>query len=120
MALSDPQSLTINSVANSTPRVGTLGTTSTYQSADGSVKLTVSHSNAKRTRRTVRVDFNKIAPDPLVDANSIRYSMSAYLVVDLPMTGFTGTEAKYIVDALTGWLNASSGANTIKFLGGES
>jgi hypothetical protein len=44
--------------------------------------------------------------------------MSAYIVVDIPVTGFTVTEQKYIVDALTLWLTASSSAKTIQLLGG--
>lgn len=46
--------------------------------------------------------------------------MSAYLVVDTPITGFTVAEAKQIVDALTGYLTASSGAKVTNILGGES
>lgn len=118
--LTDPQSLTINAVATSVPAVTRGNNSSTYQSADGNTKFLVSHNYAKRTRRTVRVDLSKIAADPLISAQSIKYSMSAYLVVDVPVTGYTATEAKYAVDALTAWLTASSGANLIKVLGGES
>lgn len=117
--LADPQSVTINAVASSLPRTIS-GPPSTYQKDDGNVKLMVSHQFGKRTRSTVRLDFRKIAADPLVSAQSIEYGMSAYLVVDRPTTGFTLVEAKQIVDGLTGWLTASSGANTTKVLGGES
>lgn len=118
--LTDPQSVTINSVANSLPAVSRGVGTSSYQKADGTVKLTIAHQTGKRTRRTVRLDFNKIAADPLISAQNIKYSMSAYLVVDIPITGFTITEQQYIVDALTAWLTASSDAHTIAVLGGES
>lgn len=117
--LSDPQSITINAVANSLPRVIN-GPPSSYMKDDGNVTLTVGHQFGKRTRSTVRLDFRKIAADPLVSAQSIEYGMSAYLVVDRPKTGFTLVEAKQIVDGLTAWLTASSGANTTKVLGGES
>jgi hypothetical protein len=46
--------------------------------------------------------------------------MSAYIVADVPVTGFTIVEQKQIVDALVAWLSATSGANTTKMLGGES
>lgn len=118
--LSDPQSVTINAVANSLPATGRGVNTSNYTKDDGTVKLSASHVYGKRTRRVARLDFSKIAADPLVSAQNIKYSMSAYLVVDLPITGFTVVEAKYIVDALTKWLTDSSGANTSKILGGES
>jgi hypothetical protein len=118
--LADPQSVTINAVATSLPAIGRGVDTSAYQKDDGTVKLTVSHNYGKRTRRTARLDFSKIAADPLISAQNIKYSMSAYLVIDLPITGFTNTEAKYIVDALTAYLTASSGAKVTAILGGES
>jgi hypothetical protein len=46
--------------------------------------------------------------------------MSAYIVADVPVTGYTIVEQKQIIDALTAWLTASSGANATKMLGGES
>jgi len=119
MAFADPQSVTINAVANNLPRTQFLDNAGTFASADGNVKLSVSQSYGKRTRRVARLDYRKIAADPLVSATSILYSMSAYLVVDLPVTGFTVTEAKYIVDALTAYLTASTGAKTTQLLGGE-
>jgi hypothetical protein len=46
--------------------------------------------------------------------------MTAYVVVDVPDIGYTVAEAKQIVDALTGYLTASSGARVTQLLGGES
>jgi hypothetical protein len=68
----------------------------------------------------IRVDSQKTAADELVPAVNKPYSMSAYFVVDVPPYGFTPTEAKAVVDGLIGNLTASSEANLIKFLGGES
>lgn len=120
MAFSDPQTVTINSVAQTLPRVGSpINGAGVFQKDDANVKLTFSHQYGKRTRRTARLDFRKIAADPLVSAQNIMYSMSAYLVVDTPITGFTVAEAKQIVDALTAYLTASSGAKTTQLLGGE-
>jgi hypothetical protein len=118
--LADPQSVTINAVANSLPAVGRGVNSSTYQKDDGLVSLAISHTYAKRTRRTVRLNHSKIAADPLVSSQNIKYSMSAYLVIDTPITGYTVAEAKYIVDALTAYLTASSGAKVTSVLGGES
>lgn len=118
--LADPQSVTINSVANSLPAVARGINQSSYQKDDGNVVLSVSHQYGKRTRRTVRLDFSKIAADPLVSAQNIKYSMSTYLVIDTPITGFTVAEAKLVVDGLTAYLTASSGAKVTSVLGGES
>jgi len=118
MAFADPQTVTINAVAKTLPRISY--SPSVYSQDDGNIKVTVQHAAGKaRTRRTVRLDFAKVAADPLIAAQNIRFSMSAYLVVDQPITGFTVAELKQVVDGLTLWLTASSGANTTKFLGGE-
>lgn len=120
MALTDPQSVTINAVAVPLPRVSTGVNQSKYVSNDGLVELTASHSYGKTTRRLLRIDHSKIAPDPMVSDRNIKHSMSAHLVIQVPVTGYTVTEAKQIVDALTGFLTASSGAVVTKLLGGEN
>jgi len=120
MAFADPQSVTINSVANSLPRTSSGPNTGSFTKDDGAVKLTVSHSYGKRVRRTVRLDHTKIAADPLQPSTNARYSMSTYVVVDAPVTGYTNAEIKQIVDALTGYLTASSGARVTQLLGGEN
>lgn len=118
--LADPQTVTINAVAQSLPSTARGVNTSTYTKDDGKVKLTISHAYGKRTRRAVRLDFTKTAADPLISSQNVIYSMSASLIVDTPLTGFSVTEAKQIIDALTGFLTASSDANTIAVLGGQS
>lgn len=120
MAFSDPQSVTINAVAVSLPRTSSGVDAGSFTSNDGTVKLSVSHSYGKRNRRTVRLEHSKIAPDPLISSTNIRHSMTAYIVVDTPVTGYSVTEAKQIVDALTAYLTASSGGNVTKLLGGEN
>jgi hypothetical protein len=120
MALSDPQSLTINAVAVSLPRTSTSGTGSVYTESTGDTKLSIQSSYGKRTRRVARVDRRKTAADPLFPAQNKPYSMSCYIVADVPEVGFTITEQKQIVDALAAWLTASSGANVTKLLGGEN
>ncbi len=118
--LSDPQSVTINAVANSLPRTVAGVNAGAFQKDDGTVKLSLSHTYAKRTRRLVRLDVSKIAADPLISAQNIKYSMSTYLVVDVPVTGYTVAEAKQVIDGFIAYLSASSGAVITKILGGES
>jgi hypothetical protein len=120
MAFTDPQTVTINAVAQTLPRISSGINAGTFQKDDGNVKLGVSHAYGKRTRRTIRLDHRKIAPDPLVSAQNIEYSMSVYVVIDVPVTGYTITEQKQIVDALTAYLTASSGARVTQLLGGEN
>lgn len=119
MAFADPQTVTINAVANTLPRTGSGPSQGQFQNSDGTVKLTISHASGKRNRRTVRIDYSKIAADPLT-AENVEFSMSTYVVVDTPLRGLSVTEQKQIVDALTAWLTASSGGNVTKLLGSES
>jgi len=119
--LSDPQSVTINAVATSLPGTSRGSNASTYTKDDGNVKLSISHTyTSKRNRRMVRLDQRKIAADPLISAQNIEYKLGVYLVIDEPVTGFTVTERQYLVQALADWLKASTNANTIAVLGGQS
>lgn len=120
MAYADPQSVTINAVANSLPRVGSGVNTGSFSKDDGTVKLAVTHLYGKRNRRTARLEHSKIAPDPLISSTNIIYGMTAFLTVDVPKTGYTVAEAKQVVDGLVAWLTASSGANVTRLLGGEN
>jgi hypothetical protein len=120
MALSDPQSVTINSVAISLPRTSNGVNSGTYQSGDGLVKETVSHQYGKRNRHLVRLDHSKIAADPFQGTVNAKYSMAAYVVFDVPPVGYTVAEAKQVIDGLFAQLNASSGALITKVLGGEN
>lgn len=120
MAFADPQSVTINSVATSLPRTGSGESTGNFTSADGAVKLTVSHQYGKRTRRQYRLTQTKTAADALIPSQNVVLNMSAYLVVDHPKNGFTVTEQAYLVAALAAELAESSGARVTQLLGGES
>jgi len=120
MALNDPQSITISGTAVSLPRTSSGVNQGTFSASDGTVVETVSHQYGKRTRRLVRVDHSKIAPDPLISDRNIKHSLSAYLVVDAPITGYTVTEAKDVVKGLVTQLTASSDAVLVKFLDGEN
>lgn len=119
MAFADPQSVTINAVAQSMPRISSGPNSGSFQKDDGSVRLSVSHQLGKRNRRQLRLDHKKIAPDVFTSDNK-EYSFSVYVVVDTPITGYTIAEQKQIVDALTGYLTASSGARVTQLLGGEN
>lgn len=120
MALSDPQSVTINAVAIPLPRTSSGVNAGIYTSNDGNVKLSATHQYGKRNRHFIRIDHSKIAPDPLISAQNIKYSMSNYMVIDVPVTGYSVTEAKQVVDGFIAALTASSGSLVTKLLGGEN
>jgi hypothetical protein len=120
--LADPQSITINAVANSLPRLSTGTNTSVYQKDDGTIKLTITHTYQKtKNRRLVKFEQKKISSDPLVTAQNAEYRQVAYIVMESPVTiGFTVAEQKDFVVGMADWLKASTNANTIAVIGGQS
>lgn len=113
----DPQSITVNAVAQSLPAIERNGNDSTYQKDDGTYQLVIGRQYGKRKRFTVRINTNKIAADPLSSANNLVYSASAYLVVDAPTIGYTNAELRDFALALTSW---ATSANLLRVLGGET
>lgn len=100
MALSDPQTVTIDSTPYTCNRVETEKTRSVYQTSDENLKLTVSHQETKtRTRRMVRLDQRVIAEDPLTAVNEYK-GLGIYLVIDEPEFGFDDTDIANVVAGL--------------------
>lgn len=121
MAFADPQSVTVNAVTETLPRISSGVNSGVFQKDDTTLKLSVSHNYAKgRARRMIRLDHAKIAADPLMASVNVRLNGAVYLVCDFPQVGYTVAEAKQIVDALTAYLTASSGARATQLLGGEN
>lgn len=116
MAFTDPQEITVNTVAKSMPLVQADGTQSLYSMPDETFKMRISHQDSKgRTRRMVRVDQRVVAADPLTSVNEYK-TLGVYLVIDEPEYGFTDTQIDYVVQALSAWL---SSGNVAKMCGGE-
>lgn len=112
----DPQSITIDAVANSMPKINSQATKSIYKTADGTLQLTLSHQATKgRTRRMARVDKVVVAADPLSAVNSYQ-TAAVYVVFDTPDVGFTADNIDDIVQGFKTWLST---ANVTKILGGE-
>jgi hypothetical protein len=119
--LSDPQSVKPTGGSSvSLPTTGRGIDKSIYTSADGNTVLTISHTLKSRRRYQARLDFSKIAADPLISAQNIKYSLSAYLVIDVPVTGFTTAEAMAQVGGLLAYLSASTNAKVTSILGNET
>lgn len=117
MAFADPQSITVNAIAQSLARVKSDGYRSEYAKADDTFRLTISHQESKsgRIRRMARVDHKVVAADPLSSENEYK-STGVYLVIDQPEFGFSDAEIDYDVQALCDWLTT---ANVTKMLGNE-
>lgn len=120
MAFSDPQTVTINAVANSLARVAQ-DPTGVFLTSDGLMKLSVGQSTSKggRNRRLLRFDHSKVAADPFNSTLNAKYSMAVYVVVDVPSVGYTVADQKLVTDGVMAYLTASSGARMSQLLGGE-
>lgn len=116
----DPQSVTLGGSAKTLPRTSSGTDSGVFKTADGNAVLSVSHQYGKRYRRTIRLDHRKIAADPLNAAQNLNYTSSVYLVVDIPPVGYSPTDIQDVLDGFIANLQASTKANEIKFLGGES
>jgi hypothetical protein len=113
----DPQSVTVNAVAESMPRISTGDRTSTYRTSDGEFKLLISHSEGSRNRRTVRLTQEIVAEDPFTTGTNRSYVQHAYVVLDAPKVGFTITQQDNLAQGLVDYL---SDANIDKVIAGES
>ena len=123
MALTDPQKFKeVAGTEVTAPRVSSGDFKSVYETSDGLNKLTLSTttSNSSRRRHLVRIDVEKIATNPFEEARKEPVSMSVYLVIDRPSTGYSVTECKKLVEGLVGLISASTYTVTEKLLGGES
>lgn len=115
----DPQSVTYNGVATSLARLEQSGRTSKYESSDGSLKLSIAHTNGKRERSVVRLDHYKTTADPLLTGVNRMFTMGVYLVVDRPANfGYTDADAVLVYNAVTGLITPAGFRD--KFLNQES
>jgi hypothetical protein len=121
MAFTDPQSITISAATTPLPRTDVSGDRSEYTSADGLIRLSADHENGgKRTRRVLRIDHSKLTSDPFRPTENVKVSMSNYIVFDLPVAGYTATEALAVYTGFKTLYSATSDALITKLLGGES
>jgi len=122
MSLADPQTITINAVPQSLPRVFSEGNEAAYQSADGLWRLSLNHNLVKqgRTRHLVRFDHAKLTPDPFKSSENVRVGMAVYTVIDVPPAGYTNVEVMQVYTGYKTLLAATSDAVVTKLIGGES
>ncbi len=117
MALADPQTITINAIANSLPRTGFSQNGGSFTKADGDRKLEISHSQGSRLRHLIRFSDKQTVANPLVPTQNQTVNMSCHLVIDMPRNGYTVADIAKISAGLTAWCTE---ANLTKVLAGES
>jgi len=112
----DPQTVTVNSVAQTLAAISREPKSSTYREDVGEYELVISHQEgSKRNRRVVRINRKKVTADPFIPAQNVEVGHSIYLVIDAPLAGYTNTELKDDTLGLVGWLTSG---NVLKVLGG--
>jgi len=118
----EPQSLTkTGGSSQSLDRTSSADNAGKFRTADSALQMDFSHSyGSKRDRHTLRIVDTKTTADPLVTGSSFIASATVSIAIDVPKVGYTPTEQNAIVGALTTWLAASSGANPLKMIGGQS
>lgn len=107
---SDPQSVTVATVAKSLPRVGASLNSSKYSTSDQAIQLSITQTNGRRVQNRVRLDNSKIVVDPFASDRNTPVSMSVYTVVDTPTAGYSVTEVVDQVIALADWLKVAGNA----------
>lgn len=114
----DPQSVTVNAVAKSMPRVSSKDRSAVYQKNDLEYTLSISHTTAAKghIRTLVRLDQRAVVTNPLDSSNDYD-TMSFYVVLDRPSYGFTMVQAEQLVAGFQSWL---SSGNVDKLWGQES
>lgn len=123
MSLPDPQSVTVNAVAQSLPRIAPGETKSVYRKDDGTYTLTVSRvlgdQNKAGTRSTyrIRLDHRKTVSDPFVVANNIPIGASVTFLMEMPTLGYTNVEVKDMLLGLSAW---ATSATVLTVIGGQT
>jgi len=116
MAFTDPQTITVATVAKTLNLIESDKSKSVYTTADDEYKFTISHQQSgKRTRRMIRVDRTAVAADPLSAINA-SVNLGIYVVIDEPPFGFSDTSIWDVVAALSAWL---TNANVTKVLSSQ-
>jgi len=120
VAFSDPQSVTVNAVARSLPRILNGTKVGTFVTADGITTLTLDPTGTKSRRvakASVRENVNVTdAQTGLVSVQNHSFT----IIANRPMTGISDTVAEQLAAGLITWLTASSNANLKKLLAGEN
>jgi hypothetical protein len=120
VAFSDPQTITINAIANSLLRIFSGTSVGSFKTADGNLELTLDPRGTARRRRNVARTYQKKSyTDPSTGFVSLQGTMVS-LTIDRPLAGFTDAEVELLASGFITWLTASTNANLKKVIAGEN
>lgn len=120
MAFNDPQTLTIDAVASTLPRLVTGTVLGKFTSPDGLIELSIDpRGTTKRNRRKVALYIRKTVTDSVTGLTRQEQHMVS-VTSDRPLSGISDDDVVKAFTALSGWLTASTNANLKKLVGGEN
>lgn len=120
MAFTDPQNVTIATVAATLPRLLTGTTVGQFTSNDGNIQLVVDpRGTAKRRRSSAKLYIKKPITDPLTGLVRVEQHMVS-ITTDRPLSGVTDTDVIDAFSALFAWASAGTNASLKKLVGGEN
>lgn len=119
--LADPQSITVNAVAKSMPRIQQDGSHAFYQMSDQTFSLDVRHNSLRkdgkeRVKSLVSFTQRAVVPDPLTAVNDFE-TVTVSVLLDRPVAGFTSTQVDQMVAGFKTWLDTTM---VTKLFGRES
>lgn len=110
--LSDPQTITVNAVAKTMPKVLTDRQHAVYSLADQTFSLDIRHTTRtdkdrkERVKSLVTFTQKAIVTDPLTTVNDFE-NLVFSVQIDRPMAGFTSTQVQQLVAGFNAWLTNS-------------
>ncbi len=121
MAYTDPQTITVDAVPYTLPRVITGTTVGRFVSADAVREITIDpRGTAKRRRNVGRFFVKRNVLDPLISGVSTQVQSMVSITIDRPLTGISDADIEKDVNGYISWLTASSNANLKKLIAGEN
>jgi len=124
---SDPLSFVTTGVVtgSSLARTGSSDSSGAFANATDGLTLQVSHRYTKgRAQRLFRIDKQVLEANLLVSAQNQAQTASVWVACDVPLIGTTSTltptYTKDLAVVTFGLLTASTNANLVKFMNGES
>jgi hypothetical protein len=112
LALTDPQTITVNAVAKTMPKIpGGAGTASLYQLADMTFSLQIKHTSFKQDKKSrikslVTFSQRAVVADPLTAVNDYE-TVAISLQIDRPEVGFTSTQIDQMIAGFKTWLDTT-------------
>lgn len=104
MALSDPQTVTVATVAKPLARTGSGMMEGQFTAADGKFTLNVTHSANSRFKHSVQLRMDDLVANPLVPSQNIATFATVGLTINAPKNGLSNTQVIDLANALQVWL----------------